>query len=171
MTKQGAWSEAPTQIHSHRRAARPPVASFDEPVVRTVVEPPDPVAAQAYASAVAAERGAQLAELAHAQPETPERQPISQAHALRRLTLTPLALAGTGAQAEHRPTLAPRAITDDSVMPPPLAPISHRPPLAPPRAERPSMRPKYLFVARVGLIGLTVAMAMVLLLHATLAIG
>ena len=33
------------------------------------------------------------------------------------------------------------------------------------------MRPKVLFVARVGLIGLSVAMAMVLLVHATLAIG
>ncbi len=63
MTKQGDWSESPTQLYARERgAARLLEESFEEGG-RTVLESPESLVARAHASVVAPERGAQRARL------------------------------------------------------------------------------------------------------------
>ncbi len=171
MSKRGDWSEAPTRLC--RETDEPVAQAFQEQGVRTVLEAPASIAARAYASVVAPERGASRPQLPLAPalrqvlsgapaPSAP-RVPTPPARAsLPYLTTrrpTPGRLAPLEPERPRRLTLTALPDSNPASIPVlPLAPISRLEPLAPARAGRPAAgRQRFVGVLAVAGIVLCIA--------------
>jgi hypothetical protein len=175
MTKQGDWSEAETRLCRQERTGSRPGADVFEEEDGTVLEPPDAIAARAYASVVLPEPRAQRPQL----PLPPSlRQALSGAPGsaprvprvatplvpasipyLTTRVPTPRTEAAPDSKVQRRMLLTPLPPANAASIPvPPLAPISRQAPLAPARAHRPEIA-RYRFIGVLALTGLVLGIA------------